>query len=105
MTDVMDPTALVEMCSELGQRFAARAAEHDRDASFPAQDFEDLKEAGLLGIMVPQDKGGLGADFLTYTKALEQIGKGHAATALTYNMHNIVMGGVAEMNLDGPDEG
>ena len=79
--------------------FATRAGEYDKTGNFPAQDFDDLKEAGLLGIMVPEEYGGLGADFLTYTKALEQIAIGHAATGLTYNMHNIVMGGVAEMDL------
>lgn len=100
MGDEFKPDELVALCADLGQRFAARATAHDRDASFPTEDFDDLKEAGLLGIMVPREKGGMGADFLTYTKALEQIGKGHAATALTYNMHNIVMGGVAEMDLD-----
>ena len=96
----MDPQYLIEMCRELGQVFATRAARHDRESSFPVDDFEDLKDAGLLGIMVPEQFGGLGADFLTYTKALEQIGMGNAATAITYNMHNIVTGGVAEMDLE-----
>ena len=95
----MDSAHLIEMARELGQAFAARAGDYDRTGNFPVEDFEDLKEAGLLGIMVPQEHGGLGADFLTYTKALEQIAIGHAATGLTFNMHNIVMGGVAEMDL------
>ncbi len=99
METTLDPEHLVAIATELGQVFATRATAHDRDGSFPAQDFEDLRAAGLLGIMVPSSHGGLGADFLTYTKVLEQISKGHAATALTYNMHNIVMGGVAEMDL------
>lgn len=99
MDTVNDSDMLMAKATELGKAFAARAATHDRDASFPAEDFEDLREAGLLGIMVPQEHGGLGADFLTYTRVLEQIGKGHAATALTFNMHNIVMGGVAELDL------
>ena len=95
----MESDHLVEIARELGQVFATRAAEYDRTGSFPVKDFEDLAEAGLLGIMVPQDHGGLGADFFTYTRALEQLAIGHAATALTFNMHNIVMGGVAELDL------
>jgi alkylation response protein AidB-like acyl-CoA dehydrogenase len=95
----MDSDHLIGLCRELGQVFATRASEYDRTGAFPVEDFEDLKEAGLLGIMVPEEHGGLGADFLTYTKALEQLAIGHAATGLTYNMHNIVMGGVAEMDL------
>ena len=99
MDSELGPNELVEIATELGRVFATRAAEHDRDASFPTRDFEDLRAAGFLGIMVPRDHGGLGADFLTYTRVLEQISKGHAATALTFNMHNIVMGGVAELDL------
>lgn len=99
MTAGMDSGHLIEMCRDLGQVFATRAAEYDREATFPVADFDDLKEAGLLSIMVPEEHGGLGADFLTYTKCLEQISIGHAATGLTFNMHNIVMGGVAEMDL------
>jgi alkylation response protein AidB-like acyl-CoA dehydrogenase len=90
---------LIETATEMGKVFASRAAVHDRDASFPVEDFDDLKQAGFLSIMVPESHGGFGADFLTYTKVLEQISKGHAATALTFNMHNIVMGGVAELDL------
>ncbi len=95
----MDSGHLIEQARQLGQVFATRAGAYDRTGEFPADDFEDLKEAGFLGIMVPEEYGGSGADFLTYTKALEQISIGHAATGLTFNMHNIVTGGVAEMDL------
>ncbi|HDH03542.1 MAG TPA: acyl-CoA dehydrogenase [Actinobacteria bacterium] len=100
MSQGMDSQRLIELGRELGQVFSTRAAEYDRTATFPVADFDDLREAGLLGVMVPERFGGLGADFLTYTKMLEQIGIGHAATGLTFNMHNIVTGGVAEMDLD-----
>lgn len=40
--------------------FAARANEYDRRATFPAEDFDDLFAAGLLGATVPRDYGGLG---------------------------------------------
>jgi alkylation response protein AidB-like acyl-CoA dehydrogenase len=99
MDTAMDPEHLIHLCAELGQVFATRAARHDHEGSFPAADFDDLKQAGLLGIMVPTRYGGLGADFLTYTKALEQLGKGHSSTALTFNMHNIVTGSLAELDL------
>lgn len=89
---------LIAECRQLGQVFATRAAAYDRDSRFPVEDFEDLKAAGLLGIMIPKESGGLGADFLTYTKALEQLSIGHAATGLTFNMHNIVTGSLAELD-------
>ena len=88
---------LMELCQELAGRFAERAAEHDRESSFPVDNFAELKEHGLLGIMVPKEYGGWGADFLTYTKALEILATGDAATSLAFNMHNITVGSLAEV--------
>src|SRR3990172_2683650 len=101
--DVMqsDQQELIRRCCDLAERFKERAARYDQDASFPVENFEDLKDAGLLGIMIPRDAGGWGADFLTYTKALEQLSMGDASTGLTFNMHNIAVGSLAELNLEG----
>ena len=53
--------AAVDRVGELArERFAARADGYDRTASFPAEDFADLFEAGLLAPTVPVDRGGLG---------------------------------------------
>ncbi len=68
-------------------RFAPRAAEYDRDARFPAENYVDIRNAGLLGICVPRAHGGLGADFRTYSTTACEIGRYCAATALTWNMH------------------
>jgi alkylation response protein AidB-like acyl-CoA dehydrogenase len=43
--------------------FAPRAERHDREASFPFDDYADLRSEGLLGLCVPERYGGLGADF------------------------------------------
>jgi len=60
---------------------------HDRDASFPFENYDDLREAGLLTICVPRAHGGLGADFTTYVMVAAEIGRHCGATALSYNMH------------------
>jgi len=73
------------------ERFASRAARHDREASFPFDDYADLRAEGLLGLCVPEQYGGLGADFETYCLVAEQIARGNASTALTFNMHCLVM--------------
>jgi alkylation response protein AidB-like acyl-CoA dehydrogenase len=73
------------------QRFAPRAAKHDREASFPLDDYADLHASGLLALCVPEKYGGLGADFETYCLVAEQIARGNASTALTYNMHALTM--------------
>jgi alkylation response protein AidB-like acyl-CoA dehydrogenase len=73
------------------ERFAPRADRHDRDASFPFDDFDDLRAAGLLGLCVPERHGGLGATFETYCLVAEQIAQGNASTSLTFNMHCLTM--------------
>ena len=47
----------------LGPRFAERAEGHDRDATFPTQNWADMRDAGLLGLCIPAADGGLGGDF------------------------------------------
>ena len=79
---------LIELASRLGrENFAPRAARWDREASFPFANFDDLRQAGLLGICVPTDHGGLGADFTTYVMVAAEIGRHCGSTALAYNMH------------------
>jgi alkylation response protein AidB-like acyl-CoA dehydrogenase len=73
------------------ERFAPRAERHDRDATFPFDDYADLRNEGLLGLCVPERYGGLGADFETYCLVAEQIAQGNASTALTFNMHCLTM--------------
>ena len=78
----------VALAADLGRsRFAARAERHDREASFPLENFDDLRQSGLLGLCVPRSHGGLGADFTTYALVVAELGRHCAATALSYNMH------------------
>jgi len=69
------------------ENFAPRAAQYDRDASFPTENYADLASSGLLGICIPASEGGLGADLKTYMLAASEIGRFCGATALTFNMH------------------
>ncbi len=91
---------LVERCKQAAKNFPARSAKHDRDATFPIENFTDLRDAGLYGIMVPREYGGFGANFLTYTRCIEEIGKADSATGLTFNMHNITVGSLSELDAE-----
>jgi alkylation response protein AidB-like acyl-CoA dehydrogenase len=73
------------------ERFAPRAERHDREASFPFDDYADLRAAGFLGLCVPVRYGGLGADYETYCLVAEQLAQGAASTSLTFNMHCLTM--------------
>ena len=79
---------LVELVRTLGRdRFAARAHRYDSEASFPFENYADLREAGLLALTIPKRHGGLGADYTTYTLVSAELGRWCGATALTFNMH------------------
>ncbi|MCE2512888.1 MAG: acyl-CoA/acyl-ACP dehydrogenase [Acidimicrobiia bacterium] len=90
---------LVERMAALGPSFAERAEVHDRDATFPAQNWADLRDAGLLGLCIPVADGGLGGDFVGYALVAEELGRHCATTALTFNMHTattILVGQIAD---------
>ena len=68
-------------------KFAGRAAQWDREASFPFANQDELREAGFLKLCVPTSHGGLGADYATYMMVAAEVGRFCGATALTWNMH------------------
>src|SRR5262249_5456389 len=67
----------------LGQgRFAARAADYDREARFPTENYNDMRDAGLLRLCIPEEHGGLGAGYRAYMTTAAEIGRYCGATAL-----------------------
>ncbi|WP_406195831.1 acyl-CoA/acyl-ACP dehydrogenase [Kitasatospora sp. NBC_01560] len=61
---------------------AARAEEHDRDATFPYQGIEAVHEAGLLTLTVAQRYGGPGGTLADTVRVLAQLGRGDASVAV-----------------------
>ena len=78
---------LIALAESLGPAFAGRAEKYDREASFPFENYADLRKAGLLGLCVPEKFGGKGADLRAYALVSATLGKYCGATALTFNMH------------------
>ncbi len=95
----IDTETLISTCDELAGEFAKRASKYDVEASFPVENYNDLRNAGMLGLMIPESHGGMGADFYQYTLAAGRLAQGCGSTAVTFNMHNIVMGSLAEADL------
>jgi alkylation response protein AidB-like acyl-CoA dehydrogenase len=80
--------SLLSLAHALGRtKFAPRAPQWDETATFPFANYDDLREAGLLRLCVPESHGGLGADYPTYMMLAAEIGRFCGATALTWNMH------------------
>jgi alkylation response protein AidB-like acyl-CoA dehydrogenase len=63
------------------------AAEWDREHHFPRELFGRLAELGLLGVCVPEEYGGAGADFLSYILVLEELSRGDAGVGVTVAVH------------------
>lgn len=70
---------------------AVTAAERDRTKAFPAENLKKMGELGLMGMMVPMEYGGEGADTLGYVAALAEVAYACAATAVVMSVHNSIV--------------
>lgn len=68
---------------------AAHAAEVDRDARFPFETFEALRDAGALGAMVPATLGGGGASLGDACADVLALAKHCASSAMVLAMHHL----------------
>ncbi len=77
---------------DLARRFAdeeiaPHAGAWDREHRFPKAVFEHLGELGLMGVCVPEEHGGAGADFLSYVLVLEELSRADAGVGVTVAVH------------------
>ncbi len=72
------------------KEIAPLAAEVDRESRFPAETFEKMGELGLLGVMIPEEYGGVGQSVLTVCVIGEEIAAACASTALSYLDHAVL---------------
>ena len=87
----------VDLADGLAAEFAERAGEHDRDGSFPFENYERMAEAGYLGLTVPEELGGMGANLRELLLAQEHLAGGCGSTALAVNMHVSPIGQLASL--------
>src|SRR4029077_6797949 len=63
------------------------AADWDRAHGFPRGLLAKLGELGLLGVCVPEEHGGAGADFVSYILVLEELSRAGAGVGVTVAVH------------------
>jgi len=63
------------------------AAQWDREHHFPRELFAKLAELGLMGVCIPEELGGAGADFLSYILVLEELSRADAGVGVTVAVH------------------
>lgn len=99
MTEPATERAL-RLAGEVAAAWAKSAADHDRTGHFPESDMRVLRESGLLGLLVPERLGGMGAGFGAYVAVAMRLAQGSGSSALLFNMHASVTGALAGV----PDE-
>ena len=97
---------VLALVRELGPAFAERAAGYDRAAAFPFENYAELREAGMLGLCIPERYGGMGARFQDYMYIAAELARFCPMTALTYNMHSqtVLWTGILADDLEMPDD-
>lgn len=71
-------------------RLAPHAAEWDKSHYFPKAELHEMGKLGFLGIMVPEEWGGAGADAVSMAAILEELAAGDAGTSTIVSGHNSV---------------
>jgi len=73
------------------KEIAPTAMERDETKAFPAENFRKMGELGLMGMMVPPEFDGEGANTVSYVLALSEIAYACASTAVVMSVHNSIV--------------
>lgn len=76
---------------ELAERdIAPHAEKHDREGTFPRENLKKLAGEGLMGVVIPEEWGGLGLSYRHYVTAIEEISRACSSTGVLMAVHNSV---------------
>ena len=70
------------------ERVAPVAEELDRESRFPYDLVAEMAELGLMGMTIPEEYGGGGADTLAYALAVEELTRVDSSVAITMAAHH-----------------
>jgi alkylation response protein AidB-like acyl-CoA dehydrogenase len=93
-----DQRAIGDVARDVAQReIAPHIAEWDKAHVFPRALYGKLTEAGLMGMLVPEKFGGVGADYVSYALAIEELARVDAGTAVTVSVHSMICNAIAQL--------
>jgi hypothetical protein len=76
------------------ERLAPFAAQWDREHRFPKEALQELGALGAMGMVVPEEWGGAGLDYVSLVLALEEIAAGDGATSTIVSVQNSLACGI-----------
>ena len=76
------------------ERLAPNAAQWDREHTFPREALEELAGLGVWGMVVPEEWGGPGLDYVSLAIAIEEIAAGDGATSTILSVQNSLVCGI-----------
>ncbi len=90
--------AIGALAAEIAQReIAPFIARWDREHYFPRELYAKLTDAGIMGMLVPEAYGGVGADYISYALAIEELARVDAGTAVTVSVHSMICSAIAKL--------
>ncbi len=93
--------AIGEVARDVALReIAPHIAAWDKGHVFPRELYGKLTAAGLMGMLVPEQFGGVGADYVSYALAIEELAKVDAGTAVTVSVHSMICNAIATLGSD-----
>ena len=86
-------------------RLAPNAAQWDREGIFPREALKEAAELGLMGMIIPEQWGGTGTDYVSFALALEEVAAGDGACSTIISVQNsVVCGPILKFGNEGQKE-
>ena len=80
-----------DVCRVFAEKeIAPHAARWSEEHHFPAEVFRKMGNLGLMGILVPEEYGGVDAGYVTYVTAMQEIGIADQSVAASWNAHSTI---------------
>ena len=96
-----DQREIGNLARDIAQRdIAPHIARWDREHVFPRALYTTLNAAGLMGLLVSERYGGIGADYVSYARAIEELAIVDAGTAVTVSVHSMICTAIERLGTD-----
>jgi alkylation response protein AidB-like acyl-CoA dehydrogenase len=81
----------IRIAQQLAKHFAETAAERDKRGGNPKHERDLIRQSGLLGLLIPTQFGGQGADWQTIFKTIQTIARADSSLAHVYGFHHLLI--------------